>query len=132
MTLGLAWVSWYSRYLRAGMLDVIRQDYMRTARSKGLLERVVIQRHALRNALIPLVTMIALDLPFLFAGSIYVETIFSWPGMGRLFFRAAVRRDYPVLMAVVMILSILIILANLLADILYAYLDPRIRYAKRN
>jgi len=128
--LGLAWVSWYSRYLRASMLDVIYQDYVRTARAKGLRERVVIYRHAFKNAAIPLVTMVALDIPTLFNGALYVETIFSWPGMGRLFFRAATRRDYPVLMAVIMASSVMIILCNLLADMIYAYLDPRIRYER--
>lgn len=127
-TLALAWVSWYSRYLRASMLDVIHEDYIRTARAKGLRERAVILRHAFKNAAIPLVTMIALDIPFLFNGALYTEIIFAWPGMGRLFFRAAVRRDYPVLMGTIMISSVLVILSNLLADMIYAYLDPRIRY----
>ena len=127
-TQGLAWVSWYSRYLRSSMLDVIHEDYIRTARGKGLRERAVIYRHALRNALIPLVTIVAMDLPYLFGGTVYVETIFAWPGMGRLFFRAAERRDYPVLMAVIMISAALIILSNLAADVVYAYIDPRIRY----
>jgi len=127
-SLGLAWVSWYSRYLRSSMLDVIHEDYIRAARAKGLSERVVIYVHALKNAAIPLVTIIAMDLPFLFSGALYTEHIFSWPGMGSLFFRAAERRDYPVLMAVIMISAVLITLSNLLADILYAYLDPRIRY----
>jgi len=127
-SLGLAWVSWYSRYLRSSMLDIIHEDYIRTARAKGLSEKVVIYVHALKNAALPLVTIIAMDLPFLFSGALYTEQIFSWPGMGRLFFRAAERRDYPVLMAVIMISAVLIILSSLLADILYAYLDPRIIY----
>jgi peptide/nickel transport system permease protein len=126
--LGLAWVSWYSRYLRSSMLEVIHSDYVRTARAKGLSERGVIYRHALKNAAIPIITIIAMDLPAIFAGALYVELIFSWPGMGRLFYRAAERRDYPVLMAVIMISAVLIILSNLLADIVYAYLDPRIKY----
>jgi peptide/nickel transport system permease protein len=88
----------------------------------------VISYHALANALIPLVTLIALDLPALFAGAVFTETIFSWPGMGRLFYQSALRRDYPVLMAVVMITAVLIVLSNLIADIIYGYLDPRIRY----
>ncbi|MGQ9599109.1 MAG: ABC transporter permease [Anaerolineae bacterium] len=128
LTLGLAWVSWYSRYVRASMLEVINSDYIRTARAKGLNERRVVFLHALKNAAIPVVTVVAMDLPTVFGGALYVEQIFSWPGMGRLFFRAAERRDYPVLMAVVMISAVLIILSNLLADIVYAYLDPRIRY----
>lgn len=126
--LSLAWVSWHTRFLRASMLDVMRQDYLRTARAKGLRERIVVLRHGLRNALIPLTTIVALDVPFLFAGAIYTETIFSWPGMGRLFYQSAMRRDYPVLMAVVMITAVLVVLSNLLADLVYALLDPRIRY----
>ncbi len=126
--LSLAWVSWYTRFLRTSMLDVIRQDYIRTARAKGLAMVKVYLRHAFPNAIIPMITLVALDLATLFAGAVYTETIFSWPGMGRLFYQSALRRDYPVLMAVVMITAILIVFSNLLADILYAYFDPRIRY----
>jgi peptide/nickel transport system permease protein len=110
------------------MLDVIHLDYIRTARAKGLPERTVMFRHALKNALIPLVTIFALDLPYIFAGSLYVELLFSWPGMGRLYYQAASGRDYPVVMAVLIIGSALMILANLVADIAYAWLDPRIRF----
>jgi peptide/nickel transport system permease protein len=126
--LSLAWVSWYTRFLRSSMLEVIHQDYVRTARAKGLSEFWVISRHALANALIPLVTLVALDMPALFAGAVFTETIFSWPGMGRLFYQSALRRDYPVLMAVIMMTAVLIVLSNLIADIIYGYLDPRIRY----
>lgn len=125
--LSATWVAWYSRFLRASMLETIHLDYVRTARAKGVRERVVILRHAFRNAAIPLVTIMALDLPLLFAGALYAEVIFSWPGMGRLFFQAAERRDYGVLMAIVMITSFLIIVGNLLADIAYRLLDPRIK-----
>jgi peptide/nickel transport system permease protein len=128
VTLGLGWISWYSRYLRASMLDVIHQDYIRTARAKGLNEKTVIFKHALKNAAIPLITVVALDLPTLFGGSLFVEIIFSWPGMGRLFYRAVERRDYPILMSTILITAAMMILANLIADIVYAYLDPRIRY----
>jgi peptide/nickel transport system permease protein len=129
VTMGaVGWVAWYSRFLRSGMLDVIHQDYIRTARSKGLSERLVLYRHALRNALIPLVTIFALDIPYIFAGSLYVELLFSWPGMGRLYYQAATKRDYPQLMAILIIAAGVTILANLLADITYAYLDPRVRY----
>jgi peptide/nickel transport system permease protein len=103
-------------------------DYVRTARAKGLSENLVLYRHALKNALIPLITIFALDLPYIFAGSLYVELLFSWPGMGRLYYQAATGRDYPMLMAVLIIGSGFMIAANLLADIAYAYLDPRIRY----
>jgi len=110
------------------MLDVIHQDYLRTARAKGANQRIVLFRHALRNALIPLVTLFALDLPYIFGGAVFIETIFAWPGMGRLYYQAATQRDYPLLVAILIIGAGLMILSNLLADLLYAYLDPRIRY----
>ncbi len=122
------WVAWYSRFFRASMLETLNADYVRTAIAKGLSRRRVVYGHAGRNAVIPLITMIALDLPSVFAGALFIETIFSWPGMGRLFWEAARGRDYPVLMAIIMINAILIILANLIADMLYARLDPRVRY----
>lgn len=117
----------YMRYMRSAFLDVIHQDYIRTARSKGMREEMVVFKHALRNALIPLVTLIALDLPFLFGGALFTETIFGWPGMGRLFFERALKTDMPVIMSVLIIFSGLIVISNLLVDILYTYLDPRIR-----
>lgn len=116
------------RYMRAGMLDVLKMDYIRTARAKGLRERAVIYRHAFKNAAIPLVTIIALEIPALFNGAVFTETMFSWPGMGRLFFNSAERGDYTVLMGILMISATLIIAFNLIADIAYAFLDPRIRY----
>lgn len=125
--LAATWVAWYSRFLRASMLETIHLDYVRTGRAKGLRERTVIVRHAFRNAAVPLVTLMALDLPLLFSGALFAEVIFSWPGMGRLFFQAAERRDFGILMAVVMITSFLIIVGNLLADIAYRLLDPRIK-----
>lgn len=125
---GLGWIAWYSRFLRSSMLDVIHQDYLRTARAKGLPNRLVIYKHALRNALIPLITLLALDLPYIFSGAIFVEILFSWPGMGRLYYQAALQRDYPILLAILIIGAAFIILSNLLADLLYAYLDPRVRY----
>jgi peptide/nickel transport system permease protein len=129
VTMGaVGWVAWYSRFLRAGMLDVIHQDYIRTARAKGFAERAVMLRHALKNALIPLVTIFALDIPYIFAGSLYVEIMFSWPGMGRLYYQAATNRDYPLLMAVLVIASVFTVFANLLADIAYGFLDPRVRF----
>jgi peptide/nickel transport system permease protein len=126
--LAMGWIAWYSRFLRATMLEVIHLDYVRTARAKGLGERFVILRHAFRNAAIPLVTLMALDLPFLFTGALFAEVIFSWPGMGRLFYQGAERRDYGLLMAIIMITSVLIVLSNLIADVVYAWLDPRIKY----
>jgi peptide/nickel transport system permease protein len=129
VTMGMvSWVAWYSRFLRSSMLDVINQDYIRTARAKGQIERLVLYKHGLKNALIPLVTMFALDFPYIFAGALYVELIFSWPGMGRLFFDAANARDYPILLAILTIGAAIVILSNLLADIAYGILDPRVRY----
>jgi len=126
--LSLGWAAWYSRFLRSSLLDVLHEDYIRTARAKGLADRAVYYKHALRNAILPLVTLIALDLPTLFAGALFVETIFSWPGMGRLFWDAARGRDYPVLLGVVMITAVLIVTANILADLAYGLLDPQVKY----
>ena len=129
VTMGMVgWVAWYSRFLRSSMLEVINQDYIRTARAKGQNERIVLYRHALKNALIPLITMFALDFPYIFAGSLVVELIFSWPGMGRLYYSAATSRDFPVLLGILIIGAGIIIISNLLADIGYAFLDPRVRY----
>ena len=128
-TIALVQLGSHVRYLRASMLETIGQDYMRTARAKGLQERVVVTRHALKNAAIPLVTVIALDVPELFVGALVTEQIFGWPGMGRLFWDAATRFDYPVLMGILTVSSALIIFANLAADVVYGYLDPRIRFA---
>jgi len=124
----LGWIAWYSRFLRSNMLDVIHQDYIRAARAKGLPQWQVIYKHGLRNALIPLVTMLALDLPYVVTGAVFVETIFSWPGMGRLFYQSAQQRDYPMLMAILIISGALMVLSNLIADLLYSFLDPRIHY----
>lgn len=128
LTISLVQVGVYVRFLRASMLETTSQDYMRTARSKGLRERQVISRHALKNAAIPFVTVAALDLPELFGGALVTEQIFGWPGMGRLFFDSALRYDYPVLMGILAIGATFVVLANLLADVLYGYLDPRIRF----
>ncbi len=129
VTLATVVAATYMRYIRASMLEVIRQDYVRTARSKGLSESVLLRRHAFKNAAIPVVTLIALDLPRFLSGSVVVESIFAWPGMGRLFWDEAQRTDIPVLMAVLMFTSVMVVVFNLLADVVYAYLDPRIRYA---
>jgi peptide/nickel transport system permease protein len=128
ITLATVIAAGYIRYVRASMLEVIRQDYVRTARAKGLAETVVLRRHAFKNAAIPLVTLMGLDLPRFLSGSVVVESIFAWPGMGRLFWEEAQRTDIPVLMAVLMFTSVLVVVFNLLADVGYAYLDPRIRY----
>ena len=119
-----------SRYMRASMLEVVRQDFIRTARSKGLSERLVIYRHALRNSLIPIVTLMADLLPALIGGSIVIEYIFSVPGMGQLTFDAVLSRDYPVVMAVFTISALLTLLGILIADVLYTVVDPRITYGR--
>ncbi len=118
-----------SRFMRASMLDVINMDYIRTARAKGLPQRVVIWKHAVRNAILPIVTNIGLQLPALLAGAIVTEQIFSWPGMGSFYVNAAVRGDYPVVMAYTSMLAAATIIANLLTDLSYAFVDPRIRYS---
>lgn len=128
-TLSLVGIGSYVRYVRASMLETIHQDYMRTARAKGLHENTIVSRHGLKNAAIPLVTVAALELPELFVGALVTEQIFGWPGMGRLFWDAATRADYPVLMGILTVSAMLIILANLVADVCYGYLDPRIRYS---
>jgi len=128
LTGALGWIAWYSRFLRSSLLEILPLNYLRSARARGLSERRVVFHHALRNALIPIVTLVALDLPYIFTGAVLIESIFAWPGMGRLYYQAAVERDYPLLMAVLIIGAGFIILCNLIADILYAYLDPRVRY----
>lgn len=124
----LGWVAWYSRFLRSSLLEILPLNYLKSARARGLTERNVIFKHALSNALIPIVTLLALDLPYIFTGAVLIESIFAWPGMGRLYYQSAVDRDYPLLLAVLIIGAAFIILCNLIADILYAYLDPRVRY----
>ena len=125
--LAMAYVAGWSRFVRASMLDVLRQDYVRTARAKGLMERIVIIKHALRNALIPFITVAVFAIPALFGGAIITESIFSWPGMGRLYILALGDYDYPVAMALLLITAVLTVLATLLQDILYTVVDPRIR-----
>jgi peptide/nickel transport system permease protein len=127
IALGIGSAAGVARYMRGSMLEVIRQDYVRTARAKGLSERVVIFKHALRNALLPIITLLGLTLPYLFGGAVLVETIFAWPGMGRLIVDAVYQRDYPLVMATSFLISVMVILGNLLADVLYAVADPRIR-----
>ncbi|MDI3317518.1 MAG: ABC transporter permease [Bacillota bacterium] len=117
----------YLKYSRASMLEVLNQDYVRTARAKGVPERRVVFRHALRNALIPVVTVLGLDLPIVVAGAALTEAVFNWPGMGQLFVQMAFAREYSVLMAITMIIAAMVVLGNLLADILYAIIDPRVQ-----
>jgi peptide/nickel transport system permease protein len=127
-SLAILSVAGFSRFMRASMLEVLHQDYVRTAKAKGLPARSVNYKHALRNAILPIVTLVALQTPQFVSGAIITEGIFSWPGMGLLAFQAALTRDYPVILGVVMLVAALTILFNLLADITYAIVDPRIRY----
>jgi len=113
--------------MRSSMLEVIGQDYVRTARAKGMPERVVVLHHALRNALLPMIAIAGLQLPTLLGGALVTETVFTWPGMGRLFLDSIGYRDYPVLMGVLMVTALLVLIGNLGADLLYAVYDPRIR-----
>jgi peptide/nickel transport system permease protein len=122
-------IAQFSRFVRASMLEVLRQDYVRTAWAKGLAQRTVILRHALRNALIPVITVVTLSLPFLFSGAIATETIFSYPGMGQLYITAINFVDVPLIMAFLLIITTMIIFCNILADVLYAVADPRIHYS---
>jgi peptide/nickel transport system permease protein len=126
--LSLAHMASWSRYMRSSMLEVLRQDYVRTARAKGLIERVVIVKHALRNALIPIVTIIVFQIPALFGGATLTETIFAYPGLGRLYFDALGANDWPVMMAILFIDAVLVVFATLLGDVLYTVVDPRIRF----
>lgn len=127
-TLALVLTAGIARYARNQMLEVLGQDYIRTARAKGVPERTVVLRHALRNSLLPVITLSGLYLPFLFSGAVFVETIFAWPGMGRVIVDAVFQRDYPLILATSFIFAVVTVLGNLLADVLYAVADPRIRY----
>ncbi|MCB0152021.1 MAG: ABC transporter permease, partial [Caldilineaceae bacterium] len=128
IVLSLLYIAGWSRYMRTSFLGVINSDYVRTARAKGLRERRVMLVHGLKNAAIPVVSIMALDIAGLFSGAVITETIFSWPGIGRLFIQSMYSRDYPLLMGIIMMGSIMVVLFNLVADILYGWLDPRISY----
>jgi peptide/nickel transport system permease protein len=122
-------LAYYSRFIRANMQEVVRQDYIRTARAKGVGPRTILWKHAFRNTLIPLVTLLGLTLPSLFSGAVILEQIFQWPGMGRLYFEAIGQRDYNVVMGLTLMFSVLTLLGQLLADVLYAVVDPRVSYS---
>lgn len=128
VVLGLGSTASFMRYTRSSMLEVIRQDYIRTAHSKGLSERVIIYKHALRNTLIPIITLLGFWIPGLFSGAFIIEQVFAWPGMGLLSYQAVADRDYPLLMGVNLFLSFLTLMGNLLADLFYGLADPRIKY----
>jgi peptide/nickel transport system permease protein len=127
--LSLAYMAGWSRFMRSSMLEVLRQDYVRTARAKGLLQRAVIYKHALRNALIPIITIVVFQIPGFFGGATLTETVFSYPGIGRLYFEALGANDWPIVMAILFITSILVVFATLLGDFLYTVVDPRIRFS---
>ena len=128
LVLALSFIAGWSRYMRSSMIEVVKQDYMRTARAKGVGTASLMIRHALRNAVIPLITIVALDFGAVAGGATITEGIFAWPGMGRLFFDSLEIRDYPVLLAILLLSAFFVISFNLIADILYAVMDPRIRY----
>ncbi len=129
MMLTLVYLAGWTRFMRSSMLEVLRQDYVRTARAKGLRERVVIYKHAARNALIPIITIVVFQLPDIFSGAVLTETIFAYPGMGRLFIDALGRDDWPIIMAFLYINAILVVIATLIGDLLYTIVDPRIRFS---
>lgn len=128
LALGLVFMASFTRYTRSSMLEVIRQDFIRTAQAKGLPQRVVVRRHALRNALIPLVTILGLAVPGLLAGAPLTETVFSWPGVGKLLVDSTLGADYAVAQGIIMFIALTVVIANLLVDVAYVLLDPRIRY----
>jgi peptide/nickel transport system permease protein len=127
LALSVVEIAYWARYQRSSLLEVLNQDYIRTARAKGLAERRVIWKHAFRNSLIPMVTLLGLTLPELVNGAYIIESVFGWPGMGRLGVSSILSRDYPVVMGVTMLSAVLVVLGNLIADVLYALVDPRIR-----
>jgi peptide/nickel transport system permease protein len=124
-------IAGYARFIRSAMLEVLSQDYIRTARAKGLAGRRVVIRHAFRNSLLPFITLMGLDIPTLFVGAIITEVVFNWPGMGQLFVSSASANDFPILIGIALILSMLVVLGNLVADVAYTWADPRISYEKR-
>jgi peptide/nickel transport system permease protein len=127
--LAISYIAGWSRYMRSSMIEVVHQDYMRTARAKGVSSASLIFRHAMRNAVIPLITVVAIDFGAVAGGAAITEGVFAWPGMGSLFIDELTRRDYPVLLGMLIISAVFVIAFNLLADILYAVMDPRIRYS---
>jgi peptide/nickel transport system permease protein len=128
VVLSFRYLAGWSRYLRSSLMGVLRQDYIRTARAKGLSEWRVVGVHGLRNAMIPVVSVMALNLAALFSGAVITETVFAWPGIGRMFVTAMLARDYPLLMGILLLGSVMVVVFNLVADLVYGWLDPRIRY----
>ncbi len=128
LSLSLVLTAGIARYMRGSMLEVVRQDFVRTARAKGLPERAVVFKHALRNALLPVITLLGLYIPVLFSGTVIIEKVFAWPGMGTLLIQAIEARDYMLVMGASFFFALMVIVGNLIADVLYAVVDPRIRY----
>ena len=128
VALGTIPMAMIARVTRSSMLEVLRQDFIRTERAKGLSERAVIYKHAVRNAMVPVITVIGLNFGLLLAGAILTETVFSWPGLGRLVVEAVYERDYPLVVGCILIFAIVFVIVNLITDILYTYIDPRIKY----
>jgi peptide/nickel transport system permease protein len=128
-TIAIGSIASWSRFVRSSTIEALGQDYVRTARAKGLREQAVLWGHVMRNALVPFVTVVSIDIPLYLTGAVLTETVFSWPGMGRLFYDALTKRDYPILMGILILGAILIVIGNLVADILYGVLDPRIKYS---
>jgi peptide/nickel transport system permease protein len=128
MIMGIGSAGYWSRYVRSSVLEVMRLDFVTVARAKGLRERVVIGRHVVRNSLLPVLTIVGLSIPQLLGGAIIVETIFQWPGMGMLGWKATTTRDYPLLMGITLVTATMILVSNLITDIAYGVADPRIRY----
>jgi len=128
VTLGVGAAAIIARVTRSSLLEVLNQDYIRTAKAKGLRQQTVVYRHALKNALIPVVTVIGLEFGFLLAGAVITETVFAYPGVGRLLVDSIAFRDYPMVQAILLILAVQFVLVNLVVDVLYAWLDPRIHY----
>ena len=127
LILGIRQVAIISRLVRAGMLETLGEDYVRTARSKGLAESMVVYKHALRNAMIPTVTIFGLQIPEMLSLSVIIETVFAWPGMGRMLVDAVLKRDYTLVQGTVLLYALIVVIINLAVDLLYAYIDPRIR-----
>ena len=127
LTLGLVYLAQYSRLSRAAMLDVLGADYIRTARAKGLSDRAVLYKHALRNAVLPVITVLGLQFGNVLAGAIVVETVFNWPGLGRLAFESVLRRDYPTILGVLLFSAVVVVVMNQLTDLCYRLIDPRIK-----
>jgi len=128
LVLSTVYIAIWSRYMRSSLLEVLRQDYVRAARAQGLSEFRVICQHALRNAILPIINLAGLHAPFFLAGALVTETVFSWPGIGRLFFDSLNNRDYPILLGILFIIAIIVLMGSLIADVLCAFADPRISY----